>query len=98
MNKHLRFKLLQRNAITAIKELEKRDKILEKEEPLFSSRELEATKRDVIKNRGCIPCSSSVRSRNAFDGSRLASGRTRFHTIAGELVSPNPFTMRIMKS
>lgn len=98
MNRHLYRKLVQRGNINAIKELEKRDKILERGDVVYSTQEQETQKPQVNRNKGCMPCSDDVKTRNAFDPSSLRSGRTGFVQREGKLFYTTAFHMRGMRS
>jgi hypothetical protein len=98
MNKHLYLRLLQRGAIRTIKELEARDRIVERSEPYFSTEQAQRDRTAENKNKGCIAASNAIRSRNAFDASRIRSGRTSFFTsVGGKIVSFQEFNVRVMR-
>jgi hypothetical protein len=98
VNKHLYLRLLRRGSIRTIKELEARDRIIERVGPCYSTEERRSAFKDGEKNKGCIAASTAIRTRNAFDESCMRSGRTRFHTGVGEKVfSFQEFNMRVLR-
>jgi hypothetical protein len=96
MNKHLLRKLVSKKAWAAIKEIERRDRIVERPNIVYSTQQTQPTAAAVSRNRGTIEASSAIRSRSAFEGGRLRGARS-YATVGGELVPTSAFGMRIMK-
>lgn len=97
MNKHLYRRLLQRGSIKAIKELEARDRIIERNQPCFSTQEQETATPQVDRNKGCYPVSTEVRGNNPFDASGIRSGNRGFRQLNGKIYRTGAFNVRVMK-
>lgn len=78
--KHLRHLLLQRGGMERItRELATRNAIVERDNVVYSTQQRSSLVRDVDKNKGCVPCSTAIKTRDAF--SRATSGRTSFWSL-----------------
>lgn len=96
-NRELERRMLQRGWLRTVKELEARQRIVESNQPMYSTEQAAEERRDEDKNRGTIAASNQIRSRSPFDEDRQRLGRTRFHTAMGEVFSFEQPRMRVMK-
>lgn len=95
INRHLELRLLRRGHLKIIKEIESRQRLVGRDTIVYSTAEAaEEQGRDF---KDDIVTSSAIRTRNAFDDSKLKSGRTKFFEYGGKVCCEQPFRQRVMR-
>lgn len=95
-NSKMHAMLLKRGGLRIVKELEARSRLVERNEPVYSTQEACPLNLDAIKNKGTIRASSDINTPSAFRQDK-GSGRTNFHTALGEGFSFQQHRARVMK-
>ena len=95
-NSQMHAMLLRRGGLKLVKELEARSRIIERNEPVYSTQEACPINLDKLKNKGTIAASSAISAQNSFREDH-GSRRTKFFTAIGEVGSFQKIRARVMR-
>lgn len=93
--KELRFMLAQRGGLERIKKVLVARIATKDGHSVYSTEAADAVRRDTDKNKGCIPCSAAIRTRDAFHNFSTG-GREYIQLSDSKRILRNPPVVRVL--